>query len=98
GEQHFLTMAYIEGDPLSRRIVDLGAQPRRIAELIRVLALALDEAHRQGIIHRDLKPANIMIEPRGEPVIMDFGLARRVESEEGNRTSQGIVLGTPAYM
>ncbi len=97
-EQHFLTMAYIEGEPLSRLIETLGAQPRRIAELIRVLALALDEAHRQGIIHRDLKPANITIDRRGEPVIMDFGLAREIQAESNDLSTPGMAVGTPAYM
>ncbi len=96
--QHFITMAYVEGVPLSARVAPLVDQPRVVAELVRTLALALDEAHRQGVIHRDLKPANIMLDARGQPVIMDFGLARRVEHGQATHTSQGIILGTPAYM
>jgi serine/threonine protein kinase len=60
--------------------------------------LALQEAHSQGIVHRDLKPANVMIDRRGEPIIMDFGLAWHVDSEDGRLTKNGVILGTPAYM
>jgi serine/threonine protein kinase len=75
----FLTMAYLEGRPLAD-VLRSNRKPlpeRQAAALVRKLALALAEAHRKKVIHRDLKPANVMLNPRGEPVIMDFGLARR---------------------
>jgi class 3 adenylate cyclase len=50
------------------------------------------------VIHRDLKPSNVMIDRRGEPVVMDFGLAREVQAASAVQTQQGTVLGTPAYM
>ena len=72
-------MAYIEGHPLSEIIKTKGQQPeRQVLTLVRKLALALQEAHNQGVIHRDLKPGNIMVDARGEPVVMDFGLACQV--------------------
>jgi serine/threonine protein kinase len=74
----YLTMAFIEGKPLSALI--RGGRPlpeRPVAVLVRQLALAMQAAHEKGIIHRDLKPDNIMITPKKQPVIMDFGLARR---------------------
>jgi class 3 adenylate cyclase/predicted Ser/Thr protein kinase/Flp pilus assembly protein TadD len=94
----FLTMAYIEGQPLHE-----WARPLRpvseVLALVRTLALALEEAHQRGVIHRDLKPSNILVDQRGEPVIMDFGLARRFHLDRETRlTSPGILMGTPAYM
>jgi serine/threonine protein kinase len=77
----YLTMAYIEGRPLTDYIDRNGVAPVQAALLARKLALALREAHKLGIVHRDLKPANIMIDQRKEPVIMDFGLARLEHQE-----------------
>jgi serine/threonine protein kinase len=96
---HYLTMAYIEGLSLAE-LIRLG-QPmtqRKIAELVRKLALALDEAHRNGVIHRDIKSSNIMINSRNEPIIMDFGLARRDRPGDARITQSGTIMGSPAYM
>ena len=94
----YLTMAYIEGNPLSESLKQDRLSGDQAATLIRKLALALQEAHQAGIVHRDLKPANIMVDKRGEPVIMDFGLARREHEGEARLTSAGSILGTPGYM
>lgn len=95
----YLTMAYIEGKLLSRFVnADEPLTQRQIATLVRKVALALHEAHSKGIIHRDLKPANIMVNRRGEPVVMDFGLARRRERSDVRLTRAGAMMGTPAYM
>ncbi|MCL4207060.1 MAG: DUF1080 domain-containing protein [Pirellulaceae bacterium] len=96
---HFMTMAYIEGRPLSEYIRQgKPVTERQAATVVRAVALALQEAHARGIVHRDIKPSNIMINTRNEPVIMDFGLARRNEREEVALTRSGALLGTPAYM
>jgi serine/threonine protein kinase len=73
---HFISMAYIEGRPLShyinaRKLPVITAAVR----VVRKVAIALHEAHLRGIVHRDLKPGNIMIDRRNEPIVMDFGLA-----------------------
>lgn len=91
---HYLTMALIEGRPLSDDLQTGKTYPaREAATIIRKLALALDSAHKSGIVHRDLKPSNVMIRPDGEPVIMDFGLARRRKEGEAALTQMGPFWG-----
>src|SRR5262249_27769368 len=87
---------YIDGQSLSK--AELPMSQRRAVELVRKVALAMAEAHDHGIVHRDLKPANIMIGPRGEPVVMDFGLARRAPPGDARLTQDGMLLGTIGYM
>jgi serine/threonine protein kinase len=72
---------------------------KQAALIVRKLALALEVAHAKGVVHRDLKPSNIMLDvERREPVLTDFGLARRIKSDDARLTQSGTVLGTPAYM
>jgi class 3 adenylate cyclase/predicted Ser/Thr protein kinase len=95
----YLTMAYIEGPTLREWASTRMPLPlRQAADLVQTVALALEEAHCRGVIHRDLKPSNIMIDKRQEPVVMDFGLARRINTGDERLTHLGVVLGTPAYM
>ena len=77
--RHYISMAYIEGTPLSAFVrADRPQTDGQVLILIRKLALALADAHQHGVVHRDLKPANIMVDNKSEPVITDFGLARQV--------------------
>jgi serine/threonine protein kinase len=106
----YLTTQFIDGQPLSTVLKVGPLPPMKAAELVRRVALAMEAAHEHGTIHRDLKPANIMIDRAGEPVVMDFGLARKGESDDEaiaatatspvdiSLTQMGSVLGTPAYM
>lgn len=94
----YYTMAYVDGWPLTRWLS--ASKPialRQAANLVRKLALAMGYAHRQKIVHRDLKPANVMIDRRGEPIIMDFGLARHA-AVDARLTQSNMVVGTPAYL
>jgi eukaryotic-like serine/threonine-protein kinase len=95
----FIVMAFIEGKSLDK-LID-RKQPweaRRAVELVRELALALAEAHRKGIIHRDLKPPNIMVDSKGQLFLMDFGLARQIDSADARVTLEGQFLGSAAYI
>jgi serine/threonine protein kinase len=100
GGTHYITMAYIEGRPLSDFVNPAVPQSEtQILIAVGKIAQALAEAHRHGIVHRDLKPANIMVDRQGEPVIMDFGLAQQIRPGENQRLTQtGVILGSPAYM
>lgn len=93
----FITMEFVEGTDLRRVLLDHGKlPPEQAVEIIRQVCLALDAAHSAGIIHRDLKPQNIMQDKNGRILVMDFGLARSVES--GGMTQTGALLGTIEYM
>jgi hypothetical protein len=91
----YLTMPHLEGRPLAA-LLQAGPPlpPERAVALVH--KLALQAAHRKGIVHRDLKPTNILLTPAGEPIVMDFGLARRENSARVTQACQ--VLGTPGYI
>ncbi|MFO0872128.1 MAG: serine/threonine-protein kinase, partial [Pirellulales bacterium] len=95
--QPYLSMAYVAGTSLQRMLQAGPLPPRRAAELLRTVALAVHYAHQQGIIHRDLKPSNVLVDQAGQPRVTDFGLAKQVAGEQ-NLTATGEVLGTPSYM
>jgi clan AA aspartic protease (TIGR02281 family) len=98
--RHFISMAYIEGRTLSDVIHNgESLNERQIMIVVQKLAQGLQHAHDHGIVHRDLKPANIMVDSQGEPIIMDFGLARKARNDgEASLTECGVILGSPAYM
>ncbi len=97
---YFIAMEFIEGRPLSDYITPgQFLSEQRTVDLVRKLASALAEAHAKGVIHRDLKPGNILVNERGEPILTDFGLARRADAAHDVRVTQtGMLIGSPAYM
>lgn len=106
----FLVMELARGRPLTD-LMQKGELnlPGAIAIVIDV-ATALVEAHARGVIHRDIKPSNIMIDDNGQVKVLDFGLAKQLNKEQGpssepeartllsTETRSGVVLGTPAYL
>jgi serine/threonine protein kinase/formylglycine-generating enzyme required for sulfatase activity len=70
----------------------------RILRLIEQTARIVHAAHEAGVIHRDLKPGNIIVTAEGEPVVLDFGLAKDTSGLEATLTQEGDLMGTPAYM
>jgi serine/threonine protein kinase len=98
GDVHYLSMAFIDGVPLTKVMAERRLQT--VSEMIAVvskIARGLQKAHDLGVVHRDLKPDNIMIDPDGEPIVLDFGLARRV-NDDVQVTMSGVIVGTPAFM
>lgn len=91
---HFV-MEFVEGSSL----VDAGRAltMRQKAALTRKVALAVDFLHQHQILHRDLKPTNILVGADLEPKILDFGLAKHLESDEKRITLPGEIMGTPNY-
>ncbi|MCW8131774.1 MAG: protein kinase [Planctomycetota bacterium] len=94
----YLSMEFVEGRMLSDYIEkDRLGHPQSV-ELLAKIGRALAFAHAQGVIHRDIKPENIMVRHNGEPVLMDFGLAKDFGKESVKLSMTGSVMGTPSYM
>jgi serine/threonine protein kinase len=93
----YLSIEYVEGCSLDKVLSGTPQPPRHAAELVEVLAKAVQAAHDRGIVHRDLKPANVLLAKDGTAKITDFGLAKRLEISVG-QTVTGAILGTPSYM
>jgi WD40 repeat protein len=93
----YLVSAFIEGRTLASALQGGPFESRAAARIVRDLAEALAYAHRLGIVHRDVKPANVILDAREQPHLLDFGLARRLDTAE-RLTQEGALVGTPAYM
>jgi len=96
GDQPFIAMEYLSGGTLAARIQE-GMSSLSALRLTSQIAKALDAVHAHGIVHRDLKPQNIMFRENGRPVIVDFGLAKDLDSNM-HLTRHGEVMATPRYM
>ena len=98
---YYMVMEYLVGESLNKKLDALNQAGMRLplADTIRILATicdAVDYAHQRRMIHRDLKPANIMLDLLGEPILMDFGIAKIVGGQVHTQT--GAAIGTAAYM
>jgi eukaryotic-like serine/threonine-protein kinase len=107
--RHFLVMELVPGETLADRIRPGAIPVEEALAIARQIAEALEEAHEKGIVHRDLKPANVKVTPEGRVKVLDFGLAKALQSETGkvdlsnsptlmSASMPGAILGTTAYM
>ena len=96
----FIALQYIDGEDLKSYLKRVGRkrEPDEAIGWIVRLAGALEAAHEKGVLHRDLKPENVMLNRKDELVIMDFGLARSLTGATNAGLTQGMILGTAAYM
>jgi Tol biopolymer transport system component len=98
-----LVLELVEGPTLAERIAEGPVPVNEALPIARQIAEALEAAHDQGIIHRDLKPANVKVRPDGTVKVLDFGLAKALESGSGmgDRGSEGLsmspTLTSPAH-
>jgi serine/threonine protein kinase/Tfp pilus assembly protein PilF len=94
---HYITMEYVRGEDLKRLIRKMGPfSAGQAIPIAKQICEGLSEAHRLGVVHRDLKPQNVMVDEGGDARIMDFGIARSLESK--GMTGAGVMIGTPEYM
>lgn len=95
----YYTMPYVQGETLRDRLVrDQQLPVEDVVDIARDVAEAIEYANGQGVVHRDIKPENILLSG-GHALVADFGIARAVSQAGGeNLTTEGVVVGTPAYM
>lgn len=102
GGTDYLVMECVPGLPLAERLKSGALNEKEISSLGAQIAAGLGEAHEQGVIHRDLKPGNVMVTPKGQAKVLDFGLAKLLLPFDAATTqtfaeSQTLV-GTLPYM
>jgi tetratricopeptide (TPR) repeat protein len=93
----YCALELLTGGSLDEQLRGQPQPPRQAATLLVPVAQAVQAAHDQGILHRDLKPSNILLTADGTPKLTDFGLAKRLEDDNG-QTRTGEIVGTPGYM
>jgi serine/threonine-protein kinase len=102
GGQDYLVMEFVEGETLERRLMGGPLPEPEIEAIGEQIATALQAAHEQQVVHCDLKPGNVMVTPRGQVKVLDFGIARLLrqrDSARGTRpTAESPPAGTLPYM
>jgi len=95
----YIVMEYLPESLISRMKSSPGKKlnPAEAFRILKRMAMALDYAHREGFIHRDIKPDNILFRKDNTPVLVDFGIARAMDSNS-QLTTTGMIIGTPHYM
>ncbi len=81
-DRPYFSMKFIDGETLAQRLTDGPISPRETVRLMIPVCRAIDAAHSRGILHRDIKPSNILIDRLGAPHVTDFGLAKRLETQD----------------
>ncbi len=94
----FFSLEFVDGPSLSHMMKETTLSSRNSATLLIPVARAIQYSHDKGVLHRDLKPQNILLSQTGVPKVADFGLAKRLDAEDADKTRTGIILGTPGYM
>ncbi len=89
---------YVDGKPLAKWIKEKQPNERELTALFIKIAEALHAAHQNDVVHRDLKPGNVLIDSKGDPHILDFGLAKTEFKDEDTNESNRRIMGTPNYM
>ncbi len=103
GDDHgtlFLAMEYVAGRHTLRDVLreEAPLPPQRALSLLEEILKAIAAAHESGIIHRDVKPENVLINPRGQVKVADFGLARAISSATTATATGGVLMGTVSYL
>ncbi|MBY0523835.1 MAG: protein kinase, partial [Gemmataceae bacterium] len=79
----FFSLEFVDGGSLDKKIAGTPLPAQEAAQLLETMARGMDCAHQHGIIHRDLKPANVLLAQDGTPKISDFGLAKKLDANDG---------------
>src|SRR5258706_7801516 len=108
--QPYIVMELVKGQTLTDLMLKEKLTIPRAIEIVKQVAEALSEAHRNGIIHRDIKPSNVAINERGSVKVLDFGLAKQItigpasdddperQTLVNTQTREGVIVGTPMYL